>query len=53
MPRLSNNLDLGVSNGYAQVVYQGKDAVIDKRGNLYYSEDIIKGNKKASLNVKG
>lgn len=39
-------------NGYAQVVYQGKDAVIDKKGNLYYSEDIINGNKKSSLNVK-
>ena len=39
-------------NGYAQVVYQGKDAVIDKKGNLYYSEDIINSNKKSSLNVK-
>lgn len=39
-------------NGYAQVVYQGKDGVIDKKGNLYFSEDIINRNKKSSLNVK-
>lgn len=39
-------------NGYAQVVYKGKDAIIDKKGKLYYSEDIINGNKKSSLSVK-
>ncbi|MBR1912310.1 MAG: WG repeat-containing protein [Treponema sp.] len=33
------------SSGYAMVVYNGKDALVDTEGNVFYSEDIIAGNK--------
>lgn len=29
-------------NGYARVILQGKEAIIDKVGNIYYSSDLIK-----------
>lgn len=33
-------------NDFARVIINGKKGVIDKNGNLYYSEDLIKGIKK-------
>ncbi|MBR5646471.1 MAG: WG repeat-containing protein [Treponema sp.] len=38
-------------NGFAAVVYEGKDAVLDKKGNIYFSEELIKGNKIPYINV--
>lgn len=38
--------------GYAIVVYNEKDALVDKNGNLYYTADIMAGNKDFSLSVK-
>ncbi len=31
-------------NGYARVIIQGRDAIIDKVGNIYYSSDLMKNN---------
>lgn len=33
-------------NGYAQVVYQGKNALVDKKGNVYFLNDLLKNEKK-------
>lgn len=33
-------------NGYAQVVYQGKNALVDKKGNLYFLNDLLKNENK-------
>lgn len=37
-------------NGYACVIYQGKDGVIDRKGNIYFSEDLMAG-KKNPINI--
>ena len=36
---------------YAVVEYQNKEAIIDKKGNLYFSEDILSGEKSSNINV--
>lgn len=41
----------GFYNGIAAVVYEGKEAVLDLNGNLYFSADLMKGNKKAALKL--
>lgn len=38
-------------NGYACVVYNGEDGVIDKNGNLLFTKDIIAGRKESNLNI--
>lgn len=38
-------------NGYAVVVYNGEDAVLDKQGNVYLSKDLLEGNKEPFVNV--
>ena len=40
-------------NGYAIVIYNGEDAIIDKKGNVYLAKDLITGNKDAFVNVCG
>lgn len=40
------------NNGYANVIYKGKNAILDKKGNIYLSEDLVKGDKKIYINVK-
>lgn len=40
-------------NGYAIVIYNGEDAIIDKKGNIYLTKDLITGNKDAFVNVCG
>ncbi len=37
--------------GYAMVVYNGKDALVDTEGNVFYSEDIVAGNKAPAFSV--
>lgn len=39
-------------NGYAIVVYNGEDAVLDKEGNVYLSKDLLNGNKEVFENIK-
>ena len=38
-------------NGYACVIYQGKDALLDKKGNIYFCEDLMVGKKIVYKNV--
>ncbi len=38
-------------NGYAIVVYDGEDAILDKQGNVYLSKDLLEGNKEPFTNV--
>ena len=38
-------------NNYACVVFKGEDAVLDKKGNVYFIKDLLKGNKKTFTNV--
>ena len=40
-------------NGYAIVVYNGEDALLDKEGNVYLSKNLVDGNKDVFVNVKG
>lgn len=40
------------NNGYANVIYDGKEALIDLKGNLFFSEDLINGNKISKLHLK-
>ena len=40
-------------NEYAIVIYNGEDAIIDKKGNVYLAKDLITGNKDAFVNVCG
>lgn len=35
-------------NDFALINYKGKDAVLDKKGNIYFSEDIVQRKKKKS-----
>lgn len=38
-------------NGYAIVVYNGEDGVLDKEGNIYLSKDLLEGNKEPFTNI--
>lgn len=38
-------------NGYAVVVYEGEDAVLDKKGNVYLSKDLLDEKKDVFVNV--
>lgn len=38
-------------NGYAIVVFNGEDAILDKKGNIYLTKDLITGNKNVYKNV--
>ena len=36
---------------FALVNYKGKDAILDKKGNIFLSEDLVLGKKKSIINV--
>ena len=38
-------------NGYACVIYKGQDGVIDKKGNIYFSKDILLGKLECNDNL--
>ena len=38
-------------NGYATVVYNGEDAVLDIQGNVYLCKDLLNGNKEPFVNL--
>ncbi len=38
-------------NGYAVVVYNDEDAILDKEGNIYLSKDLLNGSKKPFVNL--
>ena len=38
-------------NGYAIVVFNGEDGVLDKEGNIYLSKDLLEGNKEPFTNI--
>ena len=40
-------------NNFATIVYKNNDAIIDKKGNIYLTKDLITGNKDAFVNVYG
>lgn len=39
------------SNGYAMVIYQGENGILDTNGNVYLCKDLLSGNKKPFVNV--
>lgn len=39
-------------NGYANIIYDGKDALIDLEGNLFLCEDLLNNNKVSKFNLK-
>jgi hypothetical protein len=39
------------SNGYAMVIYQGENGILDTNGNVYLCKDLFNGNKKPFVNV--
>jgi hypothetical protein len=38
-------------DGYAIVMYKGRDALLDEDGNLYFSDDLIAENRKSAVNI--
>jgi hypothetical protein len=38
-------------DGYAIVMYKGRDGLLGRNGNLYFADDLIAGNRKSMVNI--